>query len=73
MTTLEKKIILPHIREFYHTLVKVNEGYYKAKVNGQVFYLRSGHIIQLLGALNVGGKIYFDNVQLMHLVREFVR
>lgn len=43
---------LRQIREFYHTLVKVNKGYYKAKVNEQTFYLRLEHIVQLLGVPN---------------------
>lgn len=44
MSTLDKKIALPKIREIYHTLVKVNEGYYKVNVNGQAFHFRSEHI-----------------------------
>lgn len=60
----EKKVALPQIREFYYTLVKMNEGYFKAKVDRHEFHLRSGHITQLLGVLNDGDKIYFYNVQL---------
>lgn len=43
MSTPMKKIALPQIKEFYFTLVKVNEGYYKSKVNMD-FHLRSSHI-----------------------------
>lgn len=68
-----KKITLPQIREFYHTMVKANEEYYNTKVDRQTFHLRSGNIPQLLGVLNDRDKTYFDNVQLEHLVRDFVR
>lgn len=37
MYALVKKIAFPQIKEFYFTLVKVNEQYYKAKVNKQDF------------------------------------
>lgn len=47
ISTLEKKIAFPQIREFYHTLVKVNEWYYKAKLNGQTFHPRSGNLARL--------------------------
>lgn len=40
MSTQVKKIALPQIKEFYHTLVKANEGYYKAKVNKKDFNMR---------------------------------
>lgn len=73
MSTLEKKIALIQIWELYYTLVKVNEGYGKVNVNGQIFHLRSSHIAQLLGILNDEDKTYFDNMQLEHLVAEFVR
>lgn len=72
MSTLKKKVELPQIREYYHTLEKVNEGYYKVKVDRQVFHRRSGQIAQLLGVSDDGNVTYFDNVQLEHLVTEFV-
>lgn len=31
MLTLKKNVVLPQIRKFYHTFVKVNEDYYKVK------------------------------------------
>lgn len=71
MSTLVKKVALPKIRKFCYTLVKVNEGYDKAKMNKQDFHLRLRHIAQLLG--DDGDKTYFNNVQLDHLVTEFVR
>lgn len=51
MQALEKKVALPQIRKFYYTLTKMNEGYYKAKVNRQEFNLRLVHIVQLLKIL----------------------
>lgn len=56
------------IREFYHTLVKVNEGYYKVKEDRQDFHLRSGHIARHSRVSGDGDKAYIDNVQLEHLV-----
>lgn len=73
MSTRMKKIALPQIKEFHDTLVKVNEGYYKENVNKKDFYLRSNNIAQRLAALNDGGKTYFNNVQLKHLLSKFVR
>lgn len=35
MSILEKKVTLSQIRKFYYTFAKVNEGYYKAKVDRQ--------------------------------------
>lgn len=43
-----KKIVLPQIMKFYYTMVKVNEGCYKVKVNKKYFHLRSDNIAQLL-------------------------
>lgn len=73
MSAPVKKIALPQIKKFYYILVKVNDGYYKAKVKKKDFHLRSGNIAQLLGAPNDGDKTYFDNVQLEHLLSEFMR
>lgn len=62
--------------------MKVNEGYYKEKANKKDFYLRydniaqlldAHNIVQLLDALDNGDKTYFDNVQLEHVLSEFVR
>lgn len=52
MTTLEKKITLSQNREIYHTLVKVNEGYYTAKLNGQTVHLKLSYIVQNLDVLD---------------------
>lgn len=52
--------------------MKENEGYYKAKVDRQDFHLTSEHIVQLLGVSDDGGKIFFNNVQLEHILTEFV-
>lgn len=51
MSTRVKKIALPKINELYFTSVRVNEGYYKTKVNKD-FHLRSNNIAQLLGVPN---------------------
>lgn len=72
MSALEKEAALSQIREVYHTLVKVNEGYYKEKVNRQDFHLTSRNIAQLLSVPDDGDETYFDNVQLEHLLIEFV-
>lgn len=48
--------------------MNVNEGYYKAKVNKQDFYLRLRHIARLSRVPDNRDKIYFDNVQLEYLI-----
>lgn len=62
MLTQKKKVALLEIREFYFTLVHMNKGYYKAKVNKKDYHLRLSYIAQLFGVLDDEDKTYFDNV-----------
>lgn len=39
---VDQSVRIPPIREFYHTLAKMNEGCYKAKVDWQDFNLKLG-------------------------------
>lgn len=44
-----------------------------AKVNRQEYHLQLKHIAQLLGMLDDSDKTYFKNMQLEHLLAEFVK
>lgn len=63
MSTSGNKIALPQIREFYHTLVKANEGTIILRWIGKCSILGKPNCTTLRSS-DDGDKTYFDNVQL---------
>lgn len=67
MSNQELKVALLQIRELYFTFDKINPGYIKAKVDGQVFHLWSSHFVEVLGVSDEGDHLYFDLLGELHL------
>lgn len=72
LLTSDENVLVPLIKDFYHSMILVNLGYIQTKVGGIVFHRRLQHIVEYLHIPKSGDETYFNNFRMASFLETYL-